>query len=286
MKKAILILGVLWSVSLKSQVLLTENFDNIPLLASQGWTNVNASEPVGISTWGGGVPFPAYNGASNSYAAVNHQSTGDIGTISNWLITPTVNLNNGDIISFFSRTHHGTWADRLELRISPNGDNSTLPSTSSASLGDFTILALTINPNLLANGYPTTWTNYTYSIDGLSQPTNCRIAFRYYVTNGGASAPNSDYIGVDALSVTSTLGINNFSNNLISLTPNPVQNILRIKTPETIKEVSVYSLLGKKVISTQISADTVDVSILTQGMYLLKVVDQNNKVFSSKFIKE
>ena len=72
----------------------------------------------------------------------------------------------------------------------------------------------------------------------------------------------------------------------IIINPNPAQNILNIQTKETIKQVFVYDLLGKKVNLTQVSNNTLDVSNLAQGMYILKMTVENDKSFSSKFIKE
>ena len=56
---------------------------------------------------------------------------------------------------------------------------------------------MTINPSLVTGVYPTAWTQYTITISGLAAPTSGRIAFRYFVTNGGPSGANSDYIGID-----------------------------------------------------------------------------------------
>lgn len=87
--------------------------------------------------------------------------------------------------------------------------------------------------------------------------------------------------------VTETLGIDNpESENPVALFPNPAQNVLNIKSSETIIEIVVYDVVGKKVTTTPISANSIDVSQLAQGMYLVKIVNQNNKTFTSKFIKK
>lgn len=72
----------------------------------------------------------------------------------------------------------------------------------------------------------------------------------------------------------------------IIISPNPVKNILNIQTQETITEVSVYDLLGKKISINKASANTIDISNLTQGIYLLIVIGDNHKTFSAKVIKE
>jgi photosystem II stability/assembly factor-like uncharacterized protein len=84
-----------------------------------------------------------------------------------------------------------------------------------------------------------------------------------------------------------TLGQSEFENNLNVITsPNPAKNIINVQTTETIKEVSVYNLLGKKVTVNQLSTNSIDVSNLAQGVYIIKVMNEDDKMFSSKFIKE
>jgi hypothetical protein len=73
-----------------------------------------------------------------------------------------------------------------------------------SSVGDFTNVLLTINPNLTSIDYPTNWTQYIITISGLSGPTNGRIAFRYFVTDGGINGINSNYIGIDTYTYYST----------------------------------------------------------------------------------
>ena len=72
----------------------------------------------------------------------------------------------------------------------------------------------------------------------------------------------------------------------LSVYPNPVQNILNIQTQEIIKEIAVYDVLGKKLAVSQVSTNSIDVSNLAQGMYIFKVMNDNDKSFSTKFIKE
>jgi hypothetical protein len=74
---------------------------------------------------------------------------------------------------------------------------STNCGTLPEDLGDFTTLLLDINPTLTVGGYPEIWTQYSINISGVGAPTQGRFAFRYYVTNGGPSGANSNYIGVD-----------------------------------------------------------------------------------------
>lgn len=180
----------------------TENFDNITLLAGNGWTLSNVSTPVGATGWtqgpdvAGGGPFNSFNGATNAFISANFNNTGSTGTISNWLVTPVRTLKNGDVITFYTRKPSpDDYADRLEVRLSTNGVSSNVGS--GAAVGDFTTLLLSVNPSLVLGVYPTAWTQYTITISGLPAPTSGRIGFRYFVTSGGSLGTNSDFIGLD-----------------------------------------------------------------------------------------
>jgi hypothetical protein len=182
---------------------LTEGFDTVTngVPNSNWFTQNNSVSPSQPYFQGNPAVFAANSGATNSYIGVNFQSTsatdatGD--TISNWLVTPQLTpLNNGDIVSFFTRTTTGTFPDRLELRLSMSGA-STNVGTLPTDVGDFTTLLLTVNPNLDNTSYPTAWTQFSVTLSGLSGPTSGRFGFRYYVTDGGPDGPNSDYIGID-----------------------------------------------------------------------------------------
>lgn len=179
---------------------VTEGFDDITTLAGDGWAQINNSSPLGTTDWFQGNPavFLSHAGADDSYIAANFNNTAG-SDISNWLITPVVDLGALDSFSFFTRTTTGnTFPDRMEIRISTNGASSDVGATA-ASVGDFTTLVDSINPNLMMNGYPQDWTEFSYSNLGLSGMG--RIAFRYFVTDGGPLGNNSNFIGIDSFTL-------------------------------------------------------------------------------------
>lgn len=188
----------------------TENFDDVTLLAGNGWVMQNNSAPVGSTGWFQGLattatptpgPFNSYNGAANSYIAANFNNTGSTGTISNWLVTPNRTFRNGDVLQFYTRkptigSGQTDYPDRLEVRLSTNGASTNVGANAS-DVGDFTALMLSINPTLTTNVYPQVWTQFTITVSGLPAPTSGRMAFRYFVTSAGSLGSNSDYIGID-----------------------------------------------------------------------------------------
>ncbi|HET8839511.1 MAG TPA: T9SS type A sorting domain-containing protein [Flavobacteriaceae bacterium] len=69
----------------------------------------------------------------------------------------------------------------------------------------------------------------------------------------------------------------NFMNNL-SIYPNPVSNgIVNIETAlKGSIEVEIFNLLGKQVISTEITNGSVNISALQSGVYLMKIIQNGN----------
>ena len=198
MKHKLLILASVIAGTTMAQP-INEGFEDITTLPAAGWSQQNLSTPAGTNpNWTQGnatSPFAPFAGAGFVFA--NFNSVAGNNTISNWLFAPNRTFENGDVITFYTRTvDPATYADRLQVRFSGNGASTNAGSTNT-SVGDFTTLLLDINPTLTASGYPTTWTQYTITISGLSGPTSGRIAFRYFVTSGGPSGNNSDFIGID-----------------------------------------------------------------------------------------
>lgn len=180
---------------------ITEGFETAP---PAGWDIKNNSSPNGSSTWFQGSPavFTAQAGPTNSYIGANFNSTTGANTISNWLFPPSRTFSNGDVITFYTRVApESPFPDRLQVRLSTTGGGTEVGATET-SVGDFTTLLLDINPNLTVGGYPDQWMQFTITLSGLPAPTVGRLAFRYFVTNGGPTGDNSNFIGIDTFTYT------------------------------------------------------------------------------------
>ncbi len=75
----------------------------------------------------------------------------------------------------------------------------------------------------------------------------------------------------------SNLGVNEFENLSVAMTPNPVKDLLTISSDDVITSVLIYDVQGR-IIATQISNSThttLDMSQLNAGVYLVKVLTEN-----------
>lgn len=264
----------------------TEGFDDITTLEGDGWAMINNSNPVGVTTWSQGptTVFIAVTGDTSSYISANFNSTTGTGTIDTWLLTPEREFANWDEITFYTIAGGGGFADRLEVRMSTNGASVDVGSTAT-EVGDFTMLLEEINPTL-ADDYPTAWTQYTITISGLDAPTSGRIAFRYFVTEGGPTGSNSNIIGIDEVVFTEgTVGINESSSSLgLSVYPNPGNGMYTLEMDLNNYDnvtVEAVDLQGKIVYSKDLSNKSnnfqvIDLNSVANGIYFLKVNADNN----------
>ncbi len=223
LKTTLLALAAICVLKTQAQIVLSQDFNSAS--GAAGWTKINNSSPTGLTGWFMGNPliFAAYNGADSAYFAANYNNTtGSTGVISNWLISPTVTLNNGGVFQFATRTNTApagqTAPDRLELYMGTGA--ATIP-TGTNSMGTFTTLLVTVNPSLTTTGYPTNWTVYTTTLSGLTGTLAGRFAFRYFVTSAGPTGTNSSYVGIDGVRYTlpcpnPTLTVTSSTNNICS----------------------------------------------------------------------
>jgi hypothetical protein len=187
------------------QTLINEGFNDVGMLfAAGGWTRINRSSPIGTGQWqqGANFVFPAHMGPTNACISADFTSGSGVATISNWLLTPTVTLQNGQVLRFYTRTRNPPdLPDRMQVRMSLAGDSADVGFTAT-SVGVFTTLLLDINPNYTLNGYPSSWTEFSITLSGIPSPTDGRIAFRYFVEQGGPLGVRSDIVGVDTVTLT------------------------------------------------------------------------------------
>jgi len=204
MKRVLPLLASLLAVTADSYFL--EDFENGPASFASGatttwgnsgatlmgfssgfWVANNLSSPLGTTGWfNNSSLFPPNGGACMLNADNDNGVTS--GPINNWIMTPVIKPNNGDKITFWTRTvSNPLFPARLLVKLSQQAG--------SVNPADFTTTLLTINPQLTTTGYPNAWTKITITFVGL--PVNgcsSRVAF---VFQGSGGLGGSERIGID-----------------------------------------------------------------------------------------
>lgn len=300
MKKLLLIfIGSSFTLLNAQFVVFQENFDLAPDFLANGWLTDNNSNPQGASDWtqgnGADVGEIAYNGDTTEYCVTDFNATTGAGDISDWLMSPVITFHNGDTVSFYTISYNShTFPDRLECRLSPNGSGSAT-GADETTVGDFTITLVTVNAALDTVSYPSvavegdTWTRFTGVVSGLGGPTAGRIGFRYYVTNAGPSGANSSTIALDAVSVISAfpVSVETELESVIRVYPNPAADFLQISLANEMEGmIYVYDMHGKTMLIQNIVTqnNSVDISTLAAGSYLVKIQENNTGKYMMKTI--
>jgi hypothetical protein len=192
-----------------------EEFDTMQSAYNRGWRFINKSSPLGSSVWGAG---PGTNGmlaysskaANTGFAYVDYLSTSGTndGTISNWLVSPQITMQNGDKIIFYTKSELDPasgldFGARLQVNLNKKGD---LNVGNGDSPGNFNNVLLDINSDEESfitltpspTAYPTDWTRFETTVTGLSDPVKARFAFRYFL-HGAGSNGWGNAIGIDSV---------------------------------------------------------------------------------------
>ena len=205
-----------------------QEFDTLQAALNQGWKLVNRSMPIGRQGWiQGNSPF-----AQATYSAYSSKATREgfitsdytsaeanvkPSTESNFLISPSIILQNGDKIIFYTRESDSIsrWADRLQVcynslgddftnaghGVDPGGFNQILLDINANYASGFTIGQPAVSPfdpdifyfpnNALA--YPRQWTRFEATVSNLPAPFRTRFAFRHFVQYGGNLSNSTAY---------------------------------------------------------------------------------------------
>ncbi|CAN5515979.1 hypothetical protein BH10BAC1_BH10BAC1_17670 [soil metagenome] len=82
-----------------------------------------------------------------------------------------------------------------------------------------------------------------------------------------------------------TTGITNASTIETNVYPNPATDKLVVESAEKIKSVQAIDCLGR-ITELKILSETVDISTLSNGLYFLNIVTENDNIIKKKFVKE
>jgi hypothetical protein len=168
---------------------------------------------------------------------------------------------------------NGTNNTRMRLSHPKDGGNEFISYDDMAISGDATNGVGEIDTSLLH----TSW------IGNLSQ-------LELYIRNDNANAGSTNgtftinYIEFYYAETAGLADSNLSDENSIHLFPNPVKDILSIKSPSILKKLEVFNVLGQKVMGRE-NTNSLNVTKLNSGAYILKTINENGTVSTKKFIK-
>lgn len=107
------------------------------------------------------------------------------------------------------------------------------------------------------------------------------------IANPSAGAPRGQGSAVRCIKTGSALGTSDIIRNkeTVGIYPNPTSGILNIKADSLIESVSVINMVGQKLNNIQVSDSQINISGLSDGIYIVELKLKNGQIFSKKVIK-
>jgi hypothetical protein len=184
-----------------------------------------------------------------------------------WFISPQLELGTNSSFSFWAMSPKpGSWGnDEFEVLVSTTDNN---PSS-------FTAISSVTEA-------PASWQQFTYDLSAYDNQS-VYVAIHHVSTD-------KFLLWIDDLEVNSTVVVDNNNSNLANLIvmPNPASESVKISAPQVINNVILTSLEGKTILNRTINAATTNINItsLSKGIYLLKVVYKDGTSEIKKLVKE
>ena len=273
MKKTFLILlTVINTVAFAQTPILSESFESQQFPPS-GW--VRESILMSMYTWFRGGSLYTYDWWNNQYhvvppegmkmAALECDLSEEWGPQDESLITPMITIDRPSVLTFetFCQYGHPEYQDHYKVDVLDASGSWT-------TLWDGAEL-------------PTVWLNQfeePVSID-LSAYQGQSIKLRFRGHNNGNDVLTYPWF-IDNVQVIATDTIPNTINELetmVSIYPNPVNQIMTVRSASVIQNVCIYDMLGIKIkeqdINDKIAA--INVSDLRSGMYVVEVFCDNGQ---------
>lgn len=193
-----------------------------------------------------------------------------------WLISPSLDLENFETVSF-SFDHARNWAsnDGLYVLVSTDYDGTSDPSTN-GTWNDLTSMFTFPDPG--------SWDFIPAGDEDVTTYTGAStyFAFKYTSTDSDASTWE-----VDNALVYGVLGVGVPENETSTLRfyPNPANELINF-TAEISGHLSIVNLAGQLILSKSIQKgeNSIDVSALEMGMYVLQYVDHENHITVEKLM--
>jgi hypothetical protein len=186
-----------------------------------------------------------------------------IGTASRWLITPPLALGTfGNFFYWNARSHDPSYPDNYSI----------LVSTTDNQISSFTDTIGLIQQEFA------TWFSRDIDLSSLGYSNQTiYIAFVNTTNNGFAL-----YVDDVRAEIEDPVGINELTEISVTVYPNPVSDVLRVKSQANIESLELISLSGARLMST--TENEINVSALQKGSYFVRILTEEGIAVRS-FVK-
>jgi hypothetical protein len=125
-------------------------------------------------------------------------------------------------------------------------------------------------------------------IIGVSLSTGLVTSIETKTFSSGAIALNmirsaENCYGTNEIRINTRTGIEELENIEINIFPNPAQNLISVTNKKQFNTIEIIDYKGLSILKT--TDEIIDISILPQGIYILKLIKQDGNFISKRFVK-
>ena len=183
-----------------------------------------------------------------------------------YLMTPEIHTSVPMVFSFDYATYVGSYASST-FRVGYSSTNN---------ISNFTWLApVTVAEDI--EGFE----HYSANIPSTAKYIAIQATeigeFQYFFTY-------TNYIFLDNITIAEGTGIENFSEDNVSIYPNPANNVVNVNAASNINNVEIFNMMGQKVAAFDANDTNVQINTtaLSNGMYMMRITTENG-VSNQKF---
>lgn len=249
----------------------SENFDAAASIPA-GWATYRGSNDLGAAYDWTFIATPRNYSPPNS-AFVRYELVPGGSTLEDWMVTPLIDLTNytGVNLTFYGgQQYTAAYGTTYEVLVS---------TTSQTDISSFTSVALYGESNFVSTGTAAFTAADLKTVDlSAYNGQQIYVAFKMSQNDG-------DNWFIDNVAVTGTLSNVDFESTNNNVFPNPTTGIVTIQHNETLESVKVIGLLGN-VVKSFSNTNTIDLSDLNSGTYMLNIITESGKTTTRKVIKQ
>lgn len=248
----------------------TENFDAAASMPA-GWATYRGNNALGTAFDWTFIATPRNFSAPNSAFVRYEANTGGINE--DWMVTPLIDLTNytSTSLTFYGgQQYTAAYGTTYEVLVS---------TTSQTDISSFTSVALYGEADFVSTGAAPFTAADLKTVD-LSAYDGQQIYVAFMMAQD-----DGDNWFIDNVAVTGTLSNVDFESTNNNVFPNPTTGVVTIQHNETLESVKVVGLLGN-VVKSFSNTNTIDLSDLNSGTYMLNIITESGKTTTRKIVKQ
>ena len=185
-------------------------------------------------------------------------------------------LNNTATTTYTFTPTTGQCAITQTLTITVNSAATPTGSATQTFVEGETIASIVVNPTTVV--WYASESDAMSNTNPLASGTVLVNNTTYYAVNVVGNCRSAAF----AVTVTVTLGVNDFNSVSFVLYPNPADEFIKIDSTLELKSVEIYTIHGQKVLTS--NQNQIDVAHLPAGVYMVQILDSDNNSATKKVI--